>query len=524
LVLVSASATGVCLLAFSLLSFGFWEFVLDDAYINYRYASNLALHGQLTWNLDEVPVEGFTALLWVMLNALAIWLGLSPVVFSKAISIIAVGAMLFALIAVTRALRTSERLIVVAAIALSVPLALHAVQGMETAFAAVLLFFASLFAIQCVEAPSVRHSALWFAFAFVASLARPESAIFAMLASCVIFLIHAAEKNRRALRLFLLPAAPFVILGIAYMLVRFWYFGHWLPNTFYVKKSSSVVSLEGAGSALGFWKAMLSPYVLLVLWTSVNRPACWRDLRPLVPVATGIFGILCFLTTVVPIQGYLHRFTIVVYPSLILLVAYLLVRSSREDPLFRNRGVRTASVAFFILWPLSLLPTALEEVSLRWQDDRVLAGRALVGIHGTMFVTESGALPYFSGWKSADDLGLTSEEIAHRGLSESFLEIFNPDMIVLSIDTVFEPSRRPIVSDFLMKNDYVAVAAIVKTKKPLLGKTRGHPQRHLYFARRSSPLYGPITEKLTRIPGVRYADLRAVMAFSERAQPRQTRR
>ena len=32
----------------------------DDAYITFRYARNLAEHGELNWNVGEDPVEGYT--------------------------------------------------------------------------------------------------------------------------------------------------------------------------------------------------------------------------------------------------------------------------------------------------------------------------------------------------------------------------------------------------------------------------------------------------------------------------------
>ncbi len=38
----------------------FPKWTVDDAYITYRYAENLALNGQLTWNPGLDPVEGYT--------------------------------------------------------------------------------------------------------------------------------------------------------------------------------------------------------------------------------------------------------------------------------------------------------------------------------------------------------------------------------------------------------------------------------------------------------------------------------
>ena len=59
-----------------------FDFVTDDAYISFRYAANLAEHGQLVFNLGE-RVEGFTNFLWTVLLAAGIKLGLGPVATSR---------------------------------------------------------------------------------------------------------------------------------------------------------------------------------------------------------------------------------------------------------------------------------------------------------------------------------------------------------------------------------------------------------------------------------------------------------
>src|SRR5438105_11061105 len=44
---------------------------VDDAFITFRYARNLALNGQLVWNVGQPPVEGYTGVAWpVVLAAL----------------------------------------------------------------------------------------------------------------------------------------------------------------------------------------------------------------------------------------------------------------------------------------------------------------------------------------------------------------------------------------------------------------------------------------------------------------------
>jgi hypothetical protein len=56
--------------------------VIDDAYISFRYAENLARGQGLVFNVGE-RVEGYTNFLWVILLAIPARLGLDLVVSSK---------------------------------------------------------------------------------------------------------------------------------------------------------------------------------------------------------------------------------------------------------------------------------------------------------------------------------------------------------------------------------------------------------------------------------------------------------
>src|SRR5205814_5237660 len=59
-----------------------FDFVNDDAYISFRYARNLAEHGQLVFNLGE-RVEGYTNFLWTVLLAACMKVGVGPVAASR---------------------------------------------------------------------------------------------------------------------------------------------------------------------------------------------------------------------------------------------------------------------------------------------------------------------------------------------------------------------------------------------------------------------------------------------------------
>ncbi len=57
----------------------YWHFLCDDAYISFRYARNLARHGELAFNVAPLErVEGYTNFLWVLLLAAGDVCGVAP--------------------------------------------------------------------------------------------------------------------------------------------------------------------------------------------------------------------------------------------------------------------------------------------------------------------------------------------------------------------------------------------------------------------------------------------------------------
>ena len=92
----------------------FPKWTVDDAFITYRYAENLARHGELTWNIGEEPVEGYTGVALPVLLAGLIQTGVQPVAVAKvmgALSHLARGLLLFMVLRRMGAGRTASCLV-----------------------------------------------------------------------------------------------------------------------------------------------------------------------------------------------------------------------------------------------------------------------------------------------------------------------------------------------------------------------------------------------------------------------------
>jgi len=496
------------ILFLGLVSF-YWTFVLDDSFIIYRYAQHLA-HGQgLAWNIGQDPVEGYTSFLWVLLNALGILLQIDPVIFSKIISVLAAIAIIWTLAWASQKALWGLAAILVGAIALSPPFAFLTMQGLETALTAFLVLSSAIVSRNLFEKPTPKAIGLWFALVLLGALSRPDTIAFNAGAGLGLLLTLFLNRDHPTLRAFLLIGLLFAGLGTLYLIWRIIYFGNFLPTTYYLKLNlgRSVLKREGIKYIWTFMKNILLPYLVLAGFL-FRGPGDKKILFRIIPTGLGLIGFGLYLLTVYPLQGHLWRFIFPVFPVMLLALAEGWTHWKPEADWLKNNWLSILMVLLYGIWTLHLLPATNQETISRTQTDRVLAGKALAGLSGTMLVSEAGALPYYSEWNSADTFGLTSEEVARHGLTPKFLASLNPDLVM-----IFDPSGKfapdspleAIITQFLIENDFVAVAAIHKS----LG------QYHYYFARKDSPLFPETVSRLTRIPGVEYGDLKNLLPIKQ---------
>src|SRR5215472_6118839 len=252
----------------------FPTWTVDDAYIGFRYARNLAEHGQLTWNPGSRPVEGYTGIALVLLVAAGMKLGLSPVAVSQAVGLASFAA---GAIVLSRFLRRLEVLngIRIAALVLYVgaPFFLtNSRSGLETVlFSTVTL--ASVFALYvCAASPvaSATSVAALCALLLVDGLVRPEGALLggASLIGLAIARRHDPASRRRAhLALALLI---YVLPGAVYFGWRWSYYGLLLPNTFWAKThGGELLGLSVEWGTVDDIRGFIAGYLMLPLAAAI---------------------------------------------------------------------------------------------------------------------------------------------------------------------------------------------------------------------------------------------------------------
>jgi arabinofuranosyltransferase len=225
--------------------------IVDDAFISFRYADNLAHGLGMVYNPGE-RVEGYSNFLWTLLLAAGARLGLDipqlSIVLALAAALAAVallGAWSYRLFAAGERpgggadgldgmLLAALPPLLYAAIGSQ---ARYVVSGMETLLFG-LLVAAAAYLLAVRDAPLAAGGV----FA-LAAMTRPEGGMYGLVAGGLTLLPgwrdagDAAEEPARRRRRSLLLVAAFLAAYVPYFAWRCWYYGDVLPNTFYAKAS-----------------------------------------------------------------------------------------------------------------------------------------------------------------------------------------------------------------------------------------------------------------------------------------------
>lgn len=218
----------------------FPKWTVDDAYIYYRYADNLANHGALTWNVGETPIEGYTGIALPTILAGVIKLGWSVVMASHVIGVASYLITALALYFIAKKLGFSH--LVRAAMLLfyfTLPfLFTNAYSGLETSLFCALLTLSMLIMVNIFSGSTNKpflFTIVLVLLLLLTSLTRPEGVIFAGVFLLVMF-YNLFKTHRSELTKFIVISLVFYILpALVYFIWRYNYYGMLLPNTYYAK-------------------------------------------------------------------------------------------------------------------------------------------------------------------------------------------------------------------------------------------------------------------------------------------------
>ncbi len=217
------------------------EFPMDDAYIHFVYAENLAEHGQLFFSFPDEKGVATSSFLWVMLLAAGHALGIPVHLLAKIMgvtSLMVVGVGVYLLL---RPLWTPLRSAAASLLlSLSGNMLWFSLNGMETTlFLALGILTLLSYRAGCFD--SAQHKRWgWFGFlAALLTLTRPEGLFLLAALGLVEFLAH-----RRFRREFILAASIDLLLAAPWFTYLKLRTGHFLPTSASAKQFGSAVATD----------------------------------------------------------------------------------------------------------------------------------------------------------------------------------------------------------------------------------------------------------------------------------------
>lgn len=381
---------------------------LDDAYISYRYAKNLASGLGLVYNTGEY-VEGFTNLLWTLLVAGGLALGMEAKPLAHGLGLAAGSLALCASFGLARTLLAPDRRWLAAVPPLlllaSISFIRWSTSGMETPLF-VLAVTAALWA-EAADRPG------WTTFfACTATLTRPDGALLA----AVVLASIAWRRREQVRRALVWPALWLAVLTLL-TLFRLVYYGSPLPNTFYAKVpgTSFMGGLRYLSWFLGDGALLLIPPAS---W------ATWKDPRAR-PAAAFCAATALYVIAIGGDAFAHHRFLLPALAPLAALAVHGTALLWSHDRRFAWAAAvcvaATAWVQVYGLIPsLERSKRSLALGDARWLDGAIedIAGKQLRAIRqrgGPVRLVAStgiGWFGYHSGYPMLDVLGLVDPNIA----------------------------------------------------------------------------------------------------------------
>lgn len=415
-----------------------WPFTVDDTFITLRYARHIAAGLGPVWNAGPVHDEGYTSPLWTILLALPHLLHVDAEAAAKWLGL---AAHLGTIVAVAALARTGLRALapdtgwrwagaVALLYALSAPVAVHAVSGMETAAFTLAL---TLLALACARALQPgRPPRPWVlaSLALVTGLLRPEGHVLAavMIVGTLLLLPRGTRTPiaRASLLVWVLPAT-------LWMAWRWSYYGLPLPLPFYVKVAQAA-PFAGLPRVLEFLLEFGLPLALLLPVGLVPPP---RPLRPAL-----LSALVLLVAYVVPehLMGYHFRYLVPAAPVLFAVSAAGLARWETHGAKRPSPG-RVATAGAFALfsgmWLCSHHPAVI--ASRRTYAEcfdrahRAVAASLAALPPGRLAISDAGIIPYRTDWPALDLVGLNDRHIATtHDRSAATVFGFRPDVLVLA--------------------------------------------------------------------------------------------
>ncbi|MBD3368853.1 hypothetical protein GF402_00630 [Candidatus Fermentibacteria bacterium] len=377
--------------------------LIDDAYVYFRYVDNLLIHGNgLVWNPGEY-VEGFSSPLWTLLLSALRVLRLNYWLVVRLVGMLCFAAFWWLACLVNRKLTP-------------------ALSGKSFGLNLPLVYLTFTYGVICyftsgLEGPLVglwsavfAAAVLWPASTWmqiavgISPLVRPE-----LLPPMLVVLAYNAYRRRKTP----VPMVVSFLVGTGgYLLFRVWYYASLLPNTFYLKDEVWISQgLRYLCDALIAYHTV--PYLLaaLVVLVALCRS---RGRRNMLAVPRGVMALtaLPVLLYVVKIGGDPRHFRFLAFPFCLVVLATGGLLETVAERFRKGRRYIYVLCAAFALWEGSNYPRQLRHHPLLLRAEPGQEAFMLIKDASVHRLHESGFSP--PPFESADFLSWGAAETRYR--------------------------------------------------------------------------------------------------------------
>jgi arabinofuranosyltransferase len=406
------------------------RFGTDDAYITFIYSRNLVRGDGLTWFGESI--EGYTNFAWALWIALGLRLGMDPLHWAWVGSLASLGATLVIAFRLADVLLASRRAAfwVSAVLATNFTFLAFGTSGLETMLQTALVTSAVL-QLERMRAGASPTTPLRLAAVAltcsVAVLTRLDSAV--ICAPLAVALMRMLVRQAAPLKAWVSATGPVIVLVGSWLVWKFFYYGHLVPNTFFAKVGLSWPTIEnGLRYAIGFGHAYLIWPFLLVALIALR----WRRPRSWLPHII----VLTWLVYVIAVGGDFmeFRFFVPVLPLAIIIIADVFTAEVTNVSIPKPWLRATASLALLaaLSWRHAAKFRGAPDLSYDavrsmgryygivpdgdWGRIGGVLHETLAGTGASIAINGAGAIPYFADVPTIDQLGLNDAWVARHGI------------------------------------------------------------------------------------------------------------
>ena len=412
--------------------------LFDDAMVSMRYARNVARGAGLVWNPGSSPVEGFTNPLWVGYMTAVHLLPLPLAKTSLVIQLTAAVLLTLNLLVVreiAQSVSNGSDAVSLGAVVLTasyLPINNWGLQGMEVSLLVLVMSVTQCLALRSIADGRFRWSQ--YVLLGASTLVRLDIAV--PLVGLMLFHLLVDRPNRRQHLVW--GVASLVVWVTLQTVFRLWYFGDFLPNTYYLKMTGYpviprvihgsfvlaqfvwrfnpllfalpfvLIASRGRRAALPLW--MLLVQMLYSVWVGGDAWEYWGGSNRYISIAMpGFFAMLSyslFFTTqtlVNALEPVQRRPRMGAFVFAVLIIVAVVSADSIHGP---------DAWAEVLLIRAPLHTGTGDENHHEVEEAQRL--RAVTTPEATVAVTRAGTIPYFSDRQSIDLLGKNDRHVAHE--------------------------------------------------------------------------------------------------------------